>query len=110
MRSFKDARIASSFALTRSRFARACASSFKAVPSRLCASRRFATGVVIAVALTISLPSSAIAQARGAAPGAEPAQAGRGAGAGGGGAQGGGRGGRGGAPYTPTAGAKDLKA
>src|SRR2546427_116375 len=71
----------------------------------------FGTNVAIAVALTICAPSSGIAQARGAAPAAAPAQGGGGAGAGGGGAQGGGRGGRGGAPpYTPAAGAKDLKA
>src|SRR6266705_1936064 len=71
----------------------------------------FGTSVAIAVALTISAPSSAIAQAGGAAPAAAPAQVGRGADAGGGGAQGGGRGGRGGGPqYTPSAGAKDLKA
>src|SRR5215831_14067539 len=66
------------------------------------------TGVAVAVALTISEPS-AFAQARGAAPAAAPAQGGRGAGAGGGGGQGGGRGGRGAPPYTPAAGAKDLK-
>src|SRR5262245_7134173 len=65
--------------------------------------------VAIAVALTVSAPSSAFAQERGAAP-APAAQGGRGAGAGGGGAQGGGRGGRGAPPYTPAAGAKDLKA
>src|SRR5258705_9225925 len=113
MRFLEAARIDSSFALSRSRFARACASRLRkifdagfALP-RL----RFAgTSVAIAVALTICAPSSAIAQARGAAPAATPAQGG-GAGAGGGGAQGGGRGGRGGAPlYTPAAGAKDLKA
>jgi hypothetical protein len=98
----------------------------QAAPYRACASRlrkifdsgfalprlRYAgTSVAITVALTISAPSSAFAQAGGAAPAAAPAQAGRGAGAGGAGAQGGGRGGRGGAPpYTPAAGAKDLKA
>src|SRR5689334_10493319 len=72
---------------------------------------KFGTSVAIAVALTICAPFSAFAQARGAAPEAAPAQAGRGAGAGAAGAQGGGRGGRGGAaPYTPAAGAKDLKA
>src|SRR4030095_13043146 len=70
----------------------------------------FGTSVARAVALTISAPSSAIAQAGGAAPAGAPAQGGRGAGAGGGGAQGGGRGGRGAPPYTPAAGAKDLKA
>src|SRR5215471_10900635 len=68
----------------------------------------FGTSLAIAVAVTISAPSPANAQGGGAAPAAAPAQ-GRGAGAGGG-AQGGGRGGRGGAPpYTPAAGAKDLK-
>src|SRR5262249_53000139 len=85
----------------------------EAAPYRACASRLrkiFGTSVAIAVALTISAPSSASAQARGAAPAAAPAQDGRGAGAGGGGAQGGGRGGRGAPPYTPAAGAKDLKA
>ncbi len=66
------------------------------------------TGVAIAVALTISAPSSAFAQA-GGAPAAAPAQDGRGAGPGVGGAPGGGRG-RGAPPYTPAAGAKDLKA
>src|SRR4030095_7126824 len=70
----------------------------------------FGTSIAITVALTISAPSAAIAQAGGAAPEVAPAQGGRGDGAGGGGAQGGGRGGRGGAPpYTPAAGAKDLK-
>src|SRR5271168_3546412 len=69
----------------------------------------FGTSIAIAVALTISEPSSAFAQAGGAAP-AAPAQGGPGAAAGGGG-RAGGRGGRGGAPpYTPAAGAKDLKA
>src|SRR5262249_3649789 len=67
------------------------------------------TGVAIAVALTTSDPSSAFAQAGGAAPATAPAQDGRGAGPGGGGAPGGGRG-RGAPPYTPAAGAKDLKA
>src|SRR5262245_50700370 len=69
---------------------------------------RMWTGVTIAVALTISAPSSAFAQA-GGAPAAVPAQDGRGAGPGGGGAPGGGRG-RGAPPFTPAAGAKDLKA
>src|SRR5712691_7905360 len=69
----------------------------------------FGTSIAIAVALTVGAPSSAFAQAGGAAP-AAPAQDGRGAGAGGGG-QAGGRGGRGGPPpYTPAAGAKELKA
>src|SRR5262245_18079519 len=68
----------------------------------------FGTSVAIAVALTICAPSSGIAQAGGTAPAAAPTQDGRGAGAAGGGAQG--RGGRGAPPYTPTAGAKDLKA
>src|SRR5499427_6511852 len=53
----------------------------------------FGTSVAIAVALTISAPPSAIAQAPAAAP-----------------AQGGGRGRGGAPPYTPAAGAKDLKA
>jgi hypothetical protein len=65
--------------------------------------------VAIALALTISAASPAFAQQTGAAPAGAPAQAGRGAGAGGGGGQGGGRGGRGAPPYTPAAGAKDLK-
>jgi hypothetical protein len=69
----------------------------------------FGTTIAIAAALTVTAPSSAFGQARGAAPAGAPAEAGRGAGAGGAGAQGG-RGGRGAAPYTPAAGAKDLKA
>jgi hypothetical protein len=70
------------------------------------------TGVAIAAALTINEPSSAFAQAGGAAPAAAPAQGGRGAGPAGGAAPGGGAPGRGrGAPpFTPAAGAKDLKA
>src|SRR5262249_60526257 len=104
----------SGFALSRSRFARACASRLrKILDSGFALPRlRYAgTSLAIAIALTISAPSSAIAQARGAAPAAAPAQDGRGAGAAGAGAQGGGRGGRGGAPpYTPAAGAKDLNA
>ncbi len=67
------------------------------------------TSLGIAVALTISATSSAFAQQAGAAPAGAPAQGGQ-AGAGRGGAQGGGRGGRGAPPYTPAAGAKDLKA
>src|SRR5258705_13949453 len=114
MRFLEAARINSSFALSRSRFARACASRLRkifdagfALP-RL----RFAgTSVAIVVALTISAPSSAVAQAGVAAPAAAPAQSGRGTGAGGGTAQGGGPGGLGGAPpYPPAHGAKDLKA
>jgi hypothetical protein len=81
----------------------------EAAPYRASASRKtYVTGVAIAVALTIGAPFSASAQARGAAPGAAPAQGGQGAGAGAG--QAGGRGGRGAPPYTPAAGAKDLKA
>ena len=70
------------------------------------------TGVAIAAALTINEPSSAFAQAGGAAPAAVPAQGGRGAGPAGGAAPDGGAPGRGrGAPpFTPAAGAKDLKA
>ncbi len=59
----------------------------------------FGTSIAVAVALAVSGPSPAFAQAGDAAPAA--AQGGRG---------GGGRGGRGAAPYTPAAGAKDLKA
>jgi hypothetical protein len=59
------------------------------------------TSVAIVATLTIGVPSLSSAQARGAAPAGDQAPA-----------QGGGRGGgRGGAPpYTPAAGAKDLKA
>src|SRR5215471_11761028 len=114
MASFKAARIASGFALSRSRFARACASRLRKIfDSGFALPRlRYAgTSVAIAVALTIGAPSPANAQARGAAPEAAPAQGARGAGAGGGGARAGGRGGRRGAPlYTPAPGAKDLKA
>jgi len=60
----------------------------------------FGTSIAIAVALTVSEPSSGFAQAGGAAP-AAPAQ--------GGGGRAGGRRGRGAPPYTPAAGAKDLK-
>ena len=60
--------------------------------------------VAIAATLIISVPSLSSAQEQGAVP----AQGGRGAGPAGGGAQGAGRG-RGAPPFTPAAGAKDLK-
>jgi hypothetical protein len=61
--------------------------------------------VVLALVLAVGVPLTADAQARGDQP---PAGGAQGAGRAGG-AQGGG-GGRGGAPYTPAAGAKDLRA
>ncbi len=60
------------------------------VPRKTVLNKIFGTSVAIALALTIGAPSLAIAQAQG-------------------GGQGGGRGGRGAPPYTPAAGAKDLK-
>jgi hypothetical protein len=72
-----------------------------------CRCRSISITAALVAVLVVGLPLTADAQARGAQPPAGGAQgAGR---AGGAQAQGGG-GGRGGAPYTPAAGAKDLRA